>query len=516
MHDIYVVFCLKSSVGTAYSWQEKSRDYENIFEFRTTSPCSTVTGNPVAGGTAYEIIVYQAVDDGAAKIEWEYGSFLTDGKATKTLTADCIVTDTTQTVLLPGMMRIVFTDAVSGYLTNVPSQSEPITLIPSAELRNLAEGGDTYTPIDIAPVTAERNPYVWDCSGLEGCKVDIDVAEAALPENYRLAEDYKKVTSFPNGAQNVEFRLQYSAEIEGDLDGDGTFGKADAILFSKWLLGHSNVKLANWRAADFTKDGKLDAVDFSLMKRALMQKEDALFIVERENAWVNQQQTDAYTSAMLKDMPEAVSLIEKISQKADVLQRADTISWDYLIDDYGADTLYLPLKNDNGSTEKLMLSTFGSGNSVLDDPDVLALVRILCEKGIFGVSGGFDFDESAARSVPVAVAVKQTGGFAGVRNFWRIYSKDGIYCASYTDQKQDAENPVMYRELPKQAFESFMEQDFTPYYNKAELRPAYLDAYMYYTVYTYEGGITRASHSDATELRYALEDLIYGIPEPAA
>lgn len=58
----------------------------------------------------------------------------------------------------------------------------------------------------------------------------------------------------------------------GDVNGDGAFDIADAVLLQKWLLAVPNTRLANWNAADFSDDGRLSAADLSLMKRALLEK----------------------------------------------------------------------------------------------------------------------------------------------------------------------------------------------------------------------------------------------------
>ena len=518
VHENYVVFCMSAGIGTAYEWREKATDYKKNFEYRTTRSCNTVSGTPVAGGTSYTVVVYQAVEDGHAAIEWEYGSFLTDGKVSKTLTADCMVTDGTQNILLPHMMRIEFRDANYDARANIPSMLNPVTLAPSAMMVSIGEGQDIYTALDIAPVTADCNPFIWNCVGLDGCKVDIDVSETALPKDFHLADgDYKQVTEYPNGAHNVEFYVRYGEPVEGDLNGDGVFGIADAVLLSQWLLGLSDAWLSDWRAADFAKDGKLNAADLTLMKRALLRKnqtEEPLIAIDRENTWIDYQQTDLYTSAMLSDIPEAIDLIETIKTKTYALSYTDTISWEYRIMDFGAETLYLPLKDQAGNDRSLQLSesiTFGSGNSVLDDPDVLALVRLLSEKVIFGVQGGFDFDEAAARSVPVAITLQQNGGFAGVRNLWRIFRKDGVCTVSYTDQKHaDVQQKVAV--IGENEFHDFMAQDFTPYYNQFDPASLYSDAFYYYTVFTYEDGFTRATRSNTTDIQYALMDLIDGTP----
>ena len=56
----------------------------------------------------------------------------------------------------------------------------------------------------------------------------------------------------------------------GDVNGDGVFGVADVILFQKWLLKVPDVKLSNWKAADFYADGVLNVFDLCLMKRMLI------------------------------------------------------------------------------------------------------------------------------------------------------------------------------------------------------------------------------------------------------
>ena len=58
--------------------------------------------------------------------------------------------------------------------------------------------------------------------------------------------------------------------VMGDVNGDGTFGVTDVILFQKWLLAVPDTVLANWQAADFDADGELDVFDLSMMKTALI------------------------------------------------------------------------------------------------------------------------------------------------------------------------------------------------------------------------------------------------------
>lgn len=59
--------------------------------------------------------------------------------------------------------------------------------------------------------------------------------------------------------------------LMGDVNADGEFGIADVILLQKWLLAVPDTHLANWKAADYCEDNKLDVFDLTLMKRALLE-----------------------------------------------------------------------------------------------------------------------------------------------------------------------------------------------------------------------------------------------------
>lgn len=58
--------------------------------------------------------------------------------------------------------------------------------------------------------------------------------------------------------------------VKGDVNADGIFDIADVVLLQKWLLAVPNTNLADWKAADFCEDEKLDVFDLCLMKRKLI------------------------------------------------------------------------------------------------------------------------------------------------------------------------------------------------------------------------------------------------------
>ncbi len=66
-------------------------------------------------------------------------------------------------------------------------------------------------------------------------------------------------------------RLKLVTEIpNGDVNADGEFTIADVVALQKWLLAVPDTKLADWKAADFCSDNRLDVFDLCLMKRELL------------------------------------------------------------------------------------------------------------------------------------------------------------------------------------------------------------------------------------------------------
>ena len=60
-----------------------------------------------------------------------------------------------------------------------------------------------------------------------------------------------------------------AAGISGDVNSDGKFDIADAVVMQKWLLGRPDAVLSDWEAGDMNKDGLLDIFDFCFMQRKL-------------------------------------------------------------------------------------------------------------------------------------------------------------------------------------------------------------------------------------------------------
>lgn len=59
-------------------------------------------------------------------------------------------------------------------------------------------------------------------------------------------------------------------KVAGDVNADGQFNIADAVLLQKWLLAAPDIDLADWKAADLCEDNRLDVFDLCMMKRLLI------------------------------------------------------------------------------------------------------------------------------------------------------------------------------------------------------------------------------------------------------
>ena len=74
--------------------------------------------------------------------------------------------------------------------------------------------------------------------------------------------------------ENGIFRYRTGPDIPrflmGDVNDDGEFTASDVVLLRNWLLAVPDTHLANWKAADFSNDHKLNAADLTLMKRELL------------------------------------------------------------------------------------------------------------------------------------------------------------------------------------------------------------------------------------------------------
>lgn len=224
--DNYVVFCLEFTAGTPYIWIETERSYSEYFENCLSYDCTAEGELPLDGGSCSRVIVYQAVKDGYAKLEWGFGAVNTTGEIEKTLTADCVILDDAQTVLTAGKARVALEDYDTGALLSLDG-TEPPSLWTSATYQT------PQGPVSTGPIVEiEKNPaVVSDIAVFFGAdSFSFGLLESGLPDGYVLPDngaysagyfsgtivpdDYMTMTKFDNGAADIVFRLKKDGSQE--------------------------------------------------------------------------------------------------------------------------------------------------------------------------------------------------------------------------------------------------------------------------------------------------------------
>ena len=273
--DTLVLFCLSQNNGTAYEWSrfQKSGD---CLALKKVLNASEIEDTVRDGGIQNSVYIFEGVKDGYDRITFGYAPVYSSSEPEKTITADCLVMDNAQNVLLPDDVRIIVLDYDSGepidvtknkgfavkQIVNTPGVSPTIADITSNPciLRNMEH------PINESTYLAM--PY--------GFKAP------TIPDTILVSDDHVEVTKYENGAENIVYKV--IADPSGDVNGDGTLSLADLLLMQKWLLSDSDTVPADWSAGDYTKDGIIDVFDLVLMRKAVINKPVAPVALELTEA----------------------------------------------------------------------------------------------------------------------------------------------------------------------------------------------------------------------------------------
>ncbi|MDE6730218.1 MAG: leucine-rich repeat protein [Oscillospiraceae bacterium] len=102
-------------------------------------------------------------------------------------------------------------------------------------------------------------------------QIDCEIMSCPV-ENFTIV-GYKNSVAETYAIENGFRFIALDADtVAGDVNADGSFGVSDVILLQKWLLAVPGTNLANWKAADFCEDGKLNIFDLCLMKKMLVKE----------------------------------------------------------------------------------------------------------------------------------------------------------------------------------------------------------------------------------------------------
>gem|GEM_PF-445991 len=209
VHDNYIVFCTTTIDQFGDSWEPDSTNkYENI-EYLLSSDCTMQTRDLYVDGSIDVIYVCQAVQDGYEKISWtRTSSHRADPEEplTYTLTADCVILDDAQTVLLANTARIRILNADTGELIDLPTGSDAFQF--ALKIGYKTEQGK-YSYVDPEDLFADRNPYIWDFSEYRDADIlSIDLLYSSVRKYYWFPDGYRKQVIYDNGARDITISLK--------------------------------------------------------------------------------------------------------------------------------------------------------------------------------------------------------------------------------------------------------------------------------------------------------------------
>lgn len=294
--------------------------------------------------------------------------------------------------------------------------------------------------------TAWEDLNTWSYGQLNPCEIDtalyntgfgvedFQVVDMYIPKDYFLPEDYLEVNYKESDVYHTDFPTDITVKLKktimGDVSDDGAFNVSDVVLLQKWLLAVPDTHLANWKAADFCEDDRLDVFDLCLMKRKLLTQEAAPLLLIREdrtvineNGWdsetyvevldangfwhVRQSEMNAWdlttedclamALGIIADTPpssefEPAQLVEAESlvQDAALLEDVEMTAWEFGVDDYGQEDLFAVYPDGNGGYRAVELCRFGGECAWLDNAEVQAFVTMLIENGYYADESIFD------------------------------------------------------------------------------------------------------------------------------
>ena len=487
VRDNYVVFCLTGTASTPYSW---SHEYNSgkCFQYSAISDCNPRYDIAPTGGAVNSVYAFQAVRDGYDRISFSFGKSFGDEAPEKTLTADCVILDNAQTILLANTARIRFDDAETAEALDFPSEENPVFLAPT--IARKTGDANVYAYADLA-LCANSNPFLWDFSAYADADIfEINLNESALPDGYSLPAQYKKVTKYENSAIDVEFLLKkpaavktYEAEITLlDYDTGEPLIICSDTEFSLCELGNGSFGSEAAALAKITKN------PCSLHDLPCEPKE-------------NQMVKLAFPRYYNYPLVEGTNTVDRSYCKTELDQNGVyhvtyRLKFSPNGDINGDGRFY---KNDIQTMQKWLLGdpeAKPSGWKAADfnrDNQLDARDFTLMKREYF-----------AKTQKPVAISILETGGIQGIIVEWNVWEENGKYLLSRWDRKENyidgkpVPNEKETVEITEAEYREIMDVDYhkiiEEYY--ATPRLPIMDGFNYDTKFTYADGSTSETNAD--------------------
>jgi hypothetical protein len=275
VHGDQIAFLLTATAGTGYSWnaQPTTGAVQNGFngcnQFRAEK-----AGEQRSGGEIAWVEVYRARQDGPFDLRLDLMPPGQDAEPAETLGGTFYAADDCSMILKPGESRVSVIDADTGKPVAYP-YSEKKSFYLDYLVGEYENGPENFNFPQFCEI--KSNPgkaALGDIFSEEQYKLWM----GSLPLGYNCTAVYENGKCDTDDVITVNMLTDTIADItvkvkfapEGDLNDDGSFSIADAVLLQRWLLCDPDASIKNWKAADFCNDDCLNACDLTAMKQALL------------------------------------------------------------------------------------------------------------------------------------------------------------------------------------------------------------------------------------------------------
>lgn len=498
VRDNYVVFCLTETAGTPYSWSQAYNSGE-YFAYSAISDCSPRYDLAPTGGANHSVYAFQAVRDGYDKISFSFGKSFGDEEPEKTLTADCVILDNAQTVLLANTARIRFDDAETAETLDFPSEENPVFLAPT--IARKTEDANVYAYADLA-LCANSNPFLWDFSAYADADIfEINLNESALPEGYSLPAQYKKVRKYENGAMDVGFLLKkasavktYEAEITLlDYDTGEPLIICSDTEFS--LCEHVYDGFDSWNPVI----AKITENPCSLHDLPCEPKEnqETILVFPRYYSYPRMEGTDILDRNYCKTELDENGVYH-VTYRLKFTPNGD-INGDRKFYPNDIAEMQKWLSGDPGVKAVSWKAADFNNDNQLDARDFTLMKRAYF----------------AATQKPVAVSITESGGYMGIRLEWNVWEEDGKYLLYRWNRRgqyingESVPSEKETFEITEAEYRKIMDIDYHTIIEEYDAIPhgTVSDGFYHMTKFTYADGTTRetgAEMSSALKMMKAL------------
>ena len=211
--------------------------------------------------------------------------------------------------------KITFYDKDTGELINIPENDEVIFILkcpPGVSAK--------YEEIYIA-----SNPCTINSLNIYDPSCNYYYYPVDLTDCY----DFLEFEVISQNTNHIELSCKMELVSSGDVNDDNDFNVADVVLFQKWLLGSADAKLANWRAADFCRDNKLDIFDLIKMRQRLIEITPPVYVEPDHRSYAPARTISDHLYLYLgpDESYESVAIIPKNTALSELGYQYDSDKW---------------------------------------------------------------------------------------------------------------------------------------------------------------------------------------------